>query len=67
MTVSSQVKGCFSSVKSAEATLAILANKTQVEEAKKAYEAASLLLSDIKTDLKKQVLFLALQESQYKK
>ena len=66
MTVGSQVKSCYSSMKAAEASLEILINKTQSEEAKQAYKKAAALTNEIKADLKKQVLFLAKEEPQYK-
>lgn len=66
MTVGSQVKSCFSSIKSAEATLEHLANKTQHKESKQAYEKAAALVSEVKKDLEKQVTFLTWEEPQYK-
>lgn len=66
MTVSSQVKSCFSSIKSAEAMLAILEQKTQDGDTKEAYRQAQMVLSDIKEDLQKQIMFLSREEPQYK-
>src|SRR5690625_5675278 len=55
MTVGSDVKSCFSSIKSAEATLDILANKTQSLETKQVFEEAQQLITQVKDDLQKQV------------
>jgi len=66
MTVGSQVKSCFSSIKSAEATLEILAEKTQSQEAKKAFENTGSVLTEVKKDLEKQVIHLGIEEPQYK-
>lgn len=66
MTVGSQVKSCFSSIKSAEATVHLLANKTQDEEAKRIFEQAQKVLTEIKEDLDQQVLYLIREEPQYK-
>ncbi|WP_430786307.1 DUF1657 domain-containing protein [Virgibacillus flavescens] len=65
MTIGSQVKGCFSSLKSAEASLEILANKTQDYETKKVYEDAQQLLTEVKKDLQKQIVYLTQEEPQY--
>lgn len=66
MTVGSQVKGCYSSIKSAEATLGILANKTKSQEAKEAFENTEKVLTEIKNDLEQQVIALGIEEPQYK-
>ncbi|HLR68055.1 DUF1657 domain-containing protein [Virgibacillus alimentarius] len=66
MTVGSHVKGCFSSIKSAEASLEILANKTQSIEAQQAFKQAEQLMTEIKDDLQKQVVFLTQEEPTYK-
>ncbi|SDQ65852.1 Protein of unknown function [Virgibacillus subterraneus] len=66
MTVGSQVKGCFSSIKSVEATLLSLENKTQNPEARECFHEVQSIISDIKTDLEKQVIYLSQQEPQYK-
>ncbi|GGB53596.1 hypothetical protein GCM10011409_34030 [Lentibacillus populi] len=66
MTVGSQVKGCFSSIKSAEATLSLLANKTQDQQTKEVFENTQKILSEVKEDLQKQVIWLGTEESQYK-
>lgn len=66
VTVGSQVKSCFSSIKSAEATLALLSTKTKDSKAKENYTTAQQLLSDIKEDLQRQIMYLAREEPQYK-
>lgn len=66
MTVGANVKSCYFTVKNAEATLELLALKTQSEETKKILYDAQHLLSEVKDDLKKQILFLAREEPQYK-
>lgn len=65
MTVGSNVKSCYFAIKSAEATLAQLAVKSTNEPSKEAYKEAEQLISEVKADLKEQVLFLAREESQY--
>ncbi|MFC4556911.1 DUF1657 domain-containing protein [Virgibacillus kekensis] len=66
MTVGSQVKGCYSSLKSAEATLSSLMNKTQNPEAKKCFQDARQIINSIKEDLGNQVIYLSKEEPQYK-
>jgi hypothetical protein len=66
MTVGSQVKSCFSSIKSVEASLSLLINKTQHEQSKQAFEQTEQLIAEIKEDLKKQVIQLMKEEPQYK-
>lgn len=66
MTVGSSVKGCYFAIKSAQASFEQLALKTNVPEAKKAYEQAKHVLSEVESDLEKQVIFLANEEPQYK-
>jgi len=66
MTVGSQVKGCFASIKSAEASLEILANKSQDTETQQAYKEALDLIKEVKRDLDKQVIFLSREEPQYR-
>jgi len=66
MTVGSEVKSCYASIKSAEATLKILANKTQDQQTKETFEQVQKLISEIKEDLQKQVMYLAREEPQYK-
>lgn len=66
MTVGSQVKSCYSSIKSIEASLEMLANKTQTEKAMEAYSQTQQLIQEIKSDLQQQVIFLTQEEPQYK-
>ncbi|MBM7598777.1 hypothetical protein JOC34_001134 [Virgibacillus halotolerans] len=66
MTVGSQVKSCFSTIKSAEASLSLLAKKTQQDQSRQAFTQSAQLISEIKEDLKKQVIQLAKEEPQYK-
>lgn len=66
MTVGSQVKSCYASIKSIEATLGILKNKTQTKEAKQAFHDTEQLMAEIKEDLMMQVIKLGKEEPQYK-
>lgn len=66
MTVGANVKGCYFAMKSAEATLSQLAVKTNVKEAKLAYERANQIVVEVKTDLEKQITFITNEEPQYK-
>ncbi len=66
MTVGSEVKSCYSSIKSAEATLNILANKTQDQQTKEIFEQVQRVISEVKEDLQKQVMYLSREEPQYK-
>ncbi|MGM8213767.1 DUF1657 domain-containing protein [Virgibacillus sp. W0430] len=66
MTVGSQVKGCYFSIKSAKATLQQLISKSQTKESKQAFEEATQLLTEIQEDLGKQVTYLSIEEPQYK-
>lgn len=66
MTVGSEVKSCYSSIKSIEATLNILANKTQDQQIKEIFGQTQQIISEVKDDLEKQVMYLSLEEPQYK-
>jgi len=66
MTVGTNIKGTYYTIKSAEATLEQLAIKTNDDESKNAFLEAQQILREVKTDLKKQVQFLAREEPQYK-
>jgi len=66
MTVGTDVKGCYFSVKSAEAQLAQLAIKTNNLESERTFKEAEKILSEVREDLKKQIQFLAREEPQYK-
>ena len=65
MTVGSQVKGCYASIKSIGASLALLANKTQHQESQQAFQEAKQLISEIKDDLQKHLIHLTREEPQY--
>lgn len=66
MTVGAQVKGCFSSIKSIEATLQLLLEKTNEEEQQKQFEQAKQIVAEVKKDLQQQVIKLTKEEPQYK-
>lgn len=66
MTIGSQVKSCFSSIKSAEATISLLTNKAQDEQTKQIYEETNTIIAEIKNDLQQQVIRLTQEEPQYK-
>ncbi|MFC2947408.1 DUF1657 domain-containing protein [Virgibacillus sediminis] len=65
MTVGSQVKSCYASVKNAEASLKVLANKAQDQETKTAFLNAGNMVMEIKSDLEKQVIEISKEEPQY--
>ncbi|WP_373895853.1 DUF1657 domain-containing protein [Virgibacillus natechei] len=65
MTVGSQVKSCYSSVKSIDASLNVLANKTQDQETKDTFNNVQQIINEIKTDLQQQVIHLEKEEPQY--
>ncbi|MFA1818754.1 DUF1657 domain-containing protein [Virgibacillus oceani] len=66
MTVGAQVKSCFSSIKSAEATIQSLASKTQEYESHEKFKEAEKIMTSIKEDLQQQVIQLTKEEPQYK-
>ena len=66
MTVGSNVKTCYFSVKSAEATLQMLEQKTMNKDSKQAFLTARQMLEKVKNDLNKQIQFLSREEPQYK-
>ncbi|WP_042223974.1 DUF1657 domain-containing protein [Oceanobacillus manasiensis] len=65
MTVGSQVKTCFASVKSAEASLQMLAEKSYDQKSYQAFKETAVIISEIKSDLQKQVILLSKEEPQY--
>ncbi|MFS0672256.1 DUF1657 domain-containing protein [Ornithinibacillus sp. 179-J 7C1 HS] len=67
MTVASQVKTCFATIKNIEATLGMLASQTNELEASKKYKETEKVIREIKEALEKQVLLLAREEPQYNK
>jgi NifU-like protein involved in Fe-S cluster formation len=66
VTVGAQVKGCFSSIKSIEATLQLLIEKTKEQEQQKQFEQAMQIVAEVKKDLQQQVIKLTKEEPQYK-
>lgn len=65
MTVDSQVKNSYFTVKQAEATMKQLHLKTDDKEAKHAFQSAEQLLALVKNDLQEQLIFLAKEETEY--
>ncbi|WP_068672549.1 DUF1657 domain-containing protein [Oceanobacillus sp. Castelsardo] len=65
MTVGSEVKGCYASVKNIEATLQILKNKTQNVESQQAFQDAQQIISEVKESLNQQIIHLTREEPQY--
>lgn len=66
MTIGANVKGCYFAIKSAEASFAQLSIKATTDEAREVFLKAEEMIKEIKTDLEKQVIFLANEEPQYK-
>ncbi|MFD2043914.1 DUF1657 domain-containing protein [Ornithinibacillus salinisoli] len=66
MTVGSQVKASYSSLKSVEASLETLALQSNEKEAAEAFKKAEAIIKEIKQDLDQQVIFLSQEEPQYK-
>ncbi|CAI9395294.1 DUF1657 domain-containing protein [Niallia sp. Sow4_A1] len=66
MTVGSDVKQCFSSLKGVEASLSSLAIRTQENESKKTLHETMMVVNELVTDLKKRVGELEREEFQYK-
>ncbi|TMN23409.1 DUF1657 domain-containing protein [Lentibacillus cibarius] len=66
MTVSSQVKGCFASLKNVEATLETLTAKTTNQETEQVFREVRNAVKIVKNDLEEQVIFLTKEEPQYK-
>ena len=66
MTVGSQVKQCYATIKLIEASLQELSVKTQDEQAKQSFQEAAELITQTKEDLNKQVVFIMNEEPQYK-
>ncbi|WP_010096859.1 DUF1657 domain-containing protein [Ornithinibacillus scapharcae] len=65
MTVGSQVKTLYASIKGIEATLSILAAQTNEADSRDAFRNTQQMINEIKHDLEKQVLLLAREEPQY--
>lgn len=66
MTVGSNVKNCYISIKSAQIGLESLALSSSSKENQAAYNEGQQMLEEVKHDLHEQVLFLAREEPQYK-
>jgi hypothetical protein len=60
------VKSCFSSIKSAEATIEQLAVKNTDDNARQVFNEALQLIAEMKNDLEKQVISLTREEPTYK-
>lgn len=65
VTVDAQVKASYFTIKQAEATIKQLALKTNSIETKHAFHTAEQLLTLIKDDLQKQLVYLAKEETEY--
>lgn len=65
MTVGAEVKGVYYTIKNIEASLEQLSLKTNDENIKLVFTEANELVREVKTDLQKQVQFLAREEPQY--
>ncbi|MFS0752022.1 DUF1657 domain-containing protein [Oceanobacillus sp. 1P07AA] len=66
MTVGSQVKSCYASIKSIEGALESLHETTRNTELQTAIEQANILLAEVKNDMNNQVIKLTKEEPQYK-
>lgn len=65
MTVGTQVKSCYFTIKQIDAGLEILATKTANEESNDAFLKAQEYMKIIKSDLEKQIIFIENEEPQY--
>lgn len=66
MTVGSQVKTCYATLKSIEAGLELLHASTTEQDLKKTIEDVSIILKDARHDLRQQINYIDKQEPQYK-
>ncbi|WP_099363714.1 DUF1657 domain-containing protein [Fredinandcohnia onubensis] len=66
MTVGSDVKQCFASLKGVEASLSSLALRTLDDESKRTLHEAMMVVFEVTKDLKKRVGELEGEELQYK-
>ncbi|AME07754.1 DUF1657 domain-containing protein [Bacillus subtilis] len=66
MTVGSDVKQCFASLKGVEASLSSLALRTLDDESKRTLHEAMMVVHEVTKDLKKRVGELEGEELQYK-
>lgn len=66
MTVGSEVRTCYATLKSIEAGLNTIIIQTNKSETKKTLEEGVQLIKDIKADMNKQLIKLMNEEPQYK-
>ncbi|MBU5467116.1 DUF1657 domain-containing protein [Virgibacillus sp. MSJ-26] len=66
MTVGSEVRTCYATIKSIEAELSTLAVETTDNKAKQSLEKSIQIMEEIKADLDKQLIMLINEEPQYK-
>ena len=66
MTVASEVKQCFSSLKGIEANLSSLAIRTQDNESQRTFHETMILVHEVVIDLQKRIGELEQEETQYK-
>jgi len=66
MTVGSEVRTCYATIKSIEAELSTLAVETTDNKAKQTLEKSIQIIEEIKADLDKQLIMLINEEPQYK-
>jgi len=66
MTVASNVKQCMVSLKSAQSTLSLFAQKSSDEQAKQIFHECMLEVEKVISDLKERVGQLEFEEPQYK-
>jgi hypothetical protein len=66
MTVGAQVKQCFSTLKSIEASLSSLAITSQDEDTKRVFHEMMMVMEEVKDDIKTRVGELEREEFQYK-
>lgn len=66
MTVASEVKQCFSSLKGIEANLSSLAIRTQDNESQRTFHETMILVHEVVIDLQKRIGELEREETQYK-
>jgi hypothetical protein len=66
MTIASNVKQCFLTIKDIQAQLSSLALNSLDEDAKRIFHQTSLAMDDVKKDLQTRVLELERLEPQYK-
>lgn len=65
MTVGTQVKSCYFTIKQIEAGLESLAAKTADKESAESFLQAQEHIQSVKNDLRKQIIFIENEEPQY--